>query len=92
VLVADDDRVDRRLEDRPIPALAFPELLFDGRASAALVPKPKDEEPGHNAEHGPCSGTHQAEGVEDFRDETEHCERPDFPMSRRYRISWLTPS
>jgi hypothetical protein len=86
VLVADDDRVDRRLEDRPIPALAFPEFPFDGRASAVLVPKPENEEPGHKAERRPGSGTHQAEGVEDFGDETKHCERPDFPMSRRYRI------
>src|ERR1700720_2600070 len=92
VLVANDDRVDRRLEDRPIPALALPELPFDSHASAALVPEPEDEEPGYKAEHKPGSGTPQAQGVEDFGDETRHCERPDFPMSRRYRIRWLTPS
>ena len=50
MLVADDDRVDRRLEDRPIPALVLPELAFGGRASVAFVSKPDDEKPGYKAE------------------------------------------
>ena len=78
VLVANDDRVDRRLEDRPIPALALPELPFDSRASAALVPEPEDEEPDYKAEHRPGSGAQQAHGVEDFGDETRHVSDPIF--------------
>ena len=78
VLVADDDRVDRRLEDRPIAALALPELPFDSRASAALVPQPDNEKPGQKAEHQPGNGTRQTEGVQYFGSETRHRDRPDF--------------
>ena len=91
VLVADDDRVDRGLEDRPIPALALPQLQLDGRAPDALISKPDDEKSHQKAEHRRGGGGNRIEGIEDFGDE-RHCERPDFPMSRRHRISWLTPS
>ena len=72
VLVTDDDGVDRGLEDRPIAAFAFVQLLFDRRASLALAPQPDDEEPCRQCEHRPSDGAYRRECIEDFGSEAGH--------------------
>jgi hypothetical protein len=54
MLVAHDDRVDRGLEDCPISALAFHQLLLEGRSLASLAATICSEKYGKpEAEHQP---------------------------------------
>jgi hypothetical protein len=50
VLVADNNGIDRGLENRPVSALVFLQFLLDGRAILALMPQVSQERRNGKAE------------------------------------------